>query len=176
MWYQLFAYTSIALGGYMFYNSAAVLSFFFNILTLKPGVGKIYSRTHPKTKKKILLVNTDLGKIRIPFVKLPSLDSEIYFFEDESIVHHSHIVPRKFFDENYMDKNFIPLKCYDMGIITDILKPTDFKNKTKIAGFISTMFEDYVYLFVLEGNHNDYEKLFADYDDALNNYDVIKLD
>ena len=63
-----------------------------------------------------------------------------------------------------------------MGIISDVLSPVDFKNKKKISGFIGSVFEDYVYLFTLEDQVIDYIKLFDDYEEALQNYEVFKID
>ena len=176
MWNELTFLATSAIGGYVLCNINKITMFAVNMITLSPGTGRIYSRTCPKSKKKKVFVDTTIGKIKLPFFKLPSLDTDMYFFEDESAVGHSHIVPRAFFEENYNDKKFVPLKRYDMGIISDVLSPVDFKNKKKISGFISSVFEDYVYLFTLEDQVIDYIKLFEDYEEALQNYEVFKID
>ena len=176
MWSEIY-YSTIGLATcYLAYNIVPIGMYLFNLVTLNPGTGRVFMRKHPKSKKKGLFIDTNVGRIKIPFVKLPSPDTEIYFFTDESSVHHSHIVGREFFMENYQSLNYEALKRYDVGIITDIMKPSDFKNKKKICGFISSLFEDYIYLFVIEDEMIDYEKLFEEYDDALANFDVIKMD
>ena len=58
-----------------------------------------------------------------------------------------------------------------MGIIIDVLKPKDFKNKNKICGFVSSLFEEYIYVFTIENNTVDYEKIFEDFDEELTKLD-----
>jgi len=176
MWSEIY-YGTIGLATcFLAYNIIPISSYLFNLATLSPGTGRVFMRKHPKSKKKGLFIDTNVGRIKIPFVKLPSPDTEIYFFKDESMVHHNHIVGRTYFMENYQKLEFEPLKRYDMGIIADFIHPTDYKNKRKVCGFISSLFEDYIYLFAIDDELIDYEKLFEEYHDALNNFDVIKLD
>lgn len=167
--FPLFACGTIA--GYLLYNIVPITSYLFNLMTLNPGTGKVFSRTHPKSKKKGIFVDTNVGRIKLPFIKLPSIDTEIYFFTDENIIEKSELVNRNVFNEKYSFLETEKLKHYEMGIITDVLKPEDFKNKNRICGFVSSLFEDYIYVFTIENNIIDYEKIFEDFDDELTKLD-----
>ena len=162
--------------GFFVYNIVPITSYLFNLMTLSPGVGRVFSRTHPKSKQKGVFVDTNIGRVKIPFVKLPSPDTEIYFFVDEKVVEKRGLINRTVFNERYKYLQTEPLKRYDLGIITDILKPTDFKNKKRICGFISSIFEDYIYLFVVEDDIINYEKIFENFDDALLDLDRTSSD
>lgn len=159
--------------GFLTYNIVPIASYLFNLMTLEPGTGRVYSRTHPKSKKKGVFVETDVGRIKLPFVKLPSPDSEIYFFTDEKNIKQTELIEKCIFNEKYAHLERESLKCYDLGIITDVLKPCDFKNKKRICGFVTSLFENYVYIFVIEDKIINYEKIFEDFDDALANIDRV---
>ncbi len=151
------------------YNIIPITSYLFNLMTLNPGTGRLFSRTHPKSKKKGVFVDTNVGRIKMPFIKLPSPDTEIYFFTDEKDIEKAELVDRKTFNERYSHLGTESLKRYDLGVITDVLKPQDFKNKDRICGFVSSLFEDYIYVFVIEDKIIDYGKIFKDFDDKLDN-------
>lgn len=173
--YELAAYGLVT--GYLCYNIIPITSYLFNLMTLNPGTGRLFSRTHPKSKQKGVFVDTNVGRIKMPFVKLPSPDIEIYFFTDEKAVEKSELVKREVFNVKYGHLEKESLKRYEMGIITDVLKPRDFKNKTRICGFISSLFEDNMYVFVVDNKMIDYEEIFENFDDELDkldNFDTTK--
>ena len=173
--YIFFGASALTLG-FVAYNIFPIAFYLYDFITLGPGVGRIYSRHHPKGRKKKVFVDTNYGTLRLPYVKLPSPDSEVYIFEDESTVGVSHVVAGRFFRENYHDKKFVPLTTYELGLITDIMKPSDFRNKKRICGFISSLFLDNVYLFAIDDKLIDYEKLFDDYDEAMLKFENVMVD
>lgn len=175
--YDNYEMTFYGLGfGYLIYNIVPITTYLFNLATLQPGTGKLFSRTHPKSKKKGVFVDTNVGRVKVPFVKLPSPDTEIYFFNDEKIIEKSELINRDIFNEKYSYLEKEGLKRYEMGIVTDILKPRDFKNKNRVCGFISSLFEDYIYVFVVENDMINYEKIFQNFDDELEKVDYEKCE
>lgn len=169
MWTETYYGAMTLTAGFMAYNIIPITSYLFNLMTLNPGTGRLFSRTHPKSKKKGVFVDTNVGRIKLPFIKLPSPDTEIYFFTDEKDIEKAELVDRNTFNERYSHLGTESLKRYDLGVVTDVLKPRDFKNKKRICGFVSSLFEDYIYVFVIEDKIIDYEKIFQDFDDELDN-------
>ena len=67
----------------------------------------------------------------------------------------------------YKDKSYYNLKKYDTGIITDIVRPRDFRGECKISGFMFSQCEDCVYLFAVDTKFVDYEEIFENYENSL---------
>lgn len=154
-------YTTLT--GVLLYNIFPVSNYILNLILYKPGVGALTYR-----KKKGVFVETNLGKIKLPFYKLPSTETDVYFFHQDTVVEKNELLTRESFDKIFSNCDCDCLKHYNMGLITDVIRPKDYKGKEKICGYISSLFEDYVYVFTFENNEFiDYEKLFEMYHDAL---------
>jgi hypothetical protein len=151
-------------------NFFTITSFMINLISLPPGTGKVFSKTNPKSKRKEVFVKTDLGTVRLPYIRLPSVDTDFYFFEKEDVVNENKIITREEFDSDYKHYQIFQPKRYLMGIVMEYFYPHEYKNRKKLCGYINSIMEDYVYIFYFEDEFIDYEKLFDEYHDKLNSY------
>ena len=138
--------------------------------TLKtPGVGSI--NIVKKGKKRRVVVDTELGKFKIPFYKLPCLEMDVNFFLETDIIDKNVMIPREEFREKYGELSYGTLRRFDTGILTDVVRCEDFFNKKEIFGFIDCLFEDKIFLFHITDVFIDYDELFSDYEKMLD-FDV----
>ena len=132
-----------------------------------PGIGRIYMKKNPKTRKKVVYTETEKGGLKLQYYKLPSLDTDVCLFFDKNTVSENRKMSVNDFMKIYKDKSYYNLKKYDTGIITDIVRPRDFRGECKISGFMFSQFEDCVYLFVVDTKFVDYEEIFENYENSL---------
>ena len=132
-----------------------------------PGVGQIYMKKNPKTRKKVVYVRTEYDSFKLQYYKLPSLDTDVALFFDKNLIKENKKISTEKFVKIYGDKSYYGLRKYDTGIITDIVRPRDFRGEHKICGFVCSQFEDYVYLFVVDTKFVDYEQIFENYENSL---------
>ena len=132
-----------------------------------PGVGRIYMKKNLKTRRKVVYAETEKGGLKLQYYKLPSLDTDVCLFFDKNMVSENRKMSIKDFMKIYKNESYYNLKKYDTGIITDIVRPRDFRGECKISGFMFSQFEEYVYLFVVDTKFVDYEEIFENYENSL---------
>ena len=165
---------TVPLVGMLYYYRKPMAFYILNLITLKPGTGRLFSKRKGKCKN--LFVETNFGCVKVPYRKLPSLDTDICFFLDSNLIPENKLITRQEFDEKYSTQTYDFLKKFELGIITDVLTPQDYRNKKQISGFIFSVFENYVYIFKLDEKLIDYEKLFTSYMDELDNVAINNID
>jgi hypothetical protein len=138
-----------------------------NYLLHSPGVGRIYMKKNPKSRKKVVYACTEIQPFKLQYYKLPSIDTDISLFFDKNLVTENKKLSIDEFLKTYGEKSYYNLKKYDTGIITDIVRPRDFRGEHKICGFVCSQFEEYVYLFVVDTKFVDYEEIFENYENSL---------
>ena len=158
-------------GAYLMLNARSVFNYLVNLALLPPGTGKVYKKTDPRSKKKHYYVNTDIGTVRVPHYKTPSLEMEVYFFKN-NVVGENKMLSSKEFRENYADEEFVILPSHDLGVIGDVYYPKDFRGSNIICGFISNILEDCVFVFKIENEKIDYLDLFAEYERRIEYLDL----
>ena len=159
-----FASALITTGIYFFEEWSSVA---LKYVMHRPGVGRIYMKKNPKTRKKCVYIDSDMGGLKLQYYKLPSLDTDVCLFFDKNMVSENKKMSTVDFMNTYKDKSYYNLKKYDTGIITDVVRPRDFRGECKISGFICSQFEDYVYLFSVDTKFVDYEEIFENYENSL---------
>lgn len=160
--------------GVYFFDS--IVNVTMNYLMYSPGTGKIYMKKHPKSRKKIVYANTELEPFKLQYYKLPSLDTDIGFFFDKNVVSENKKISTLEFIKNYGEKSHYNLRKYDTGILTDVVRPRDFKGEYKISGFVCSQFEEYVYLFTVDSKFVDYEEIFENYENSLMDFSSSEID
>lgn len=156
-----YSFTIISLvTAFSIHNLAKCSKIFYDFLTKYPGVGTL------KTVDKSVVVSTEIGDISLPLFKLNNLDIDIYFFEDEQ-VDDDLSFKDYVFDELFGDLKTFDLKRYGTHFIKNINKPSDFKGRSQISGYVRSFLEDKVLVFTIKDDKIiDYKKLidkFIDY-------------
>lgn len=170
--YTFYSHHFLAIGlAYVFLNIKTITSYALDLMLYSPGTGKIYRKFDPRTKNKSFYVNTTAGPVRLPYHKTPSLEMEIFFFNDHVIEKNSLITIQKF-QELYRDEKSTMIRPHDLGIMGDIYYPEDFRGKKAVSGYISNILEDFVFVFKFENEQIDYRELFNEYERTIEYTDL----
>jgi len=137
-----------------------ISNIFYDFLTKYPGVGSISSSNNS------LVMNTEIGELTLPLFKLKSLDIDIYFFTEQQI--EENIVLKDYvFDELLKEVESFNMKRYGTSLIKNISRPSDFKQKNQISGFVRSFLEDKVLVFTIKDDKIiDYNKLINEFIDS----------
>ena len=166
--------SAIFVTGLIAKNILPITIYLWDFINLPHGTGRVYSRKNRKTKKKKIYVNTSHGKINLQYIKLPNPDTEIYFLKTKDIYLEDKFMSKELFNELYNKNDYVGINTYELGIIPDIIRTKEFNGKNIINGFITTPWDDYVYMFKIKDELIDYEKIFENYEDAIDNMDKNK--
>lgn len=160
-----FCVSALITTGIYFFDD--ITSVAMNYLLHRPGIGRIYMKKNPRSRKKVVYTCTEIQPFKLQYYKLPSIDTDIGLFFDKNLVPENKKISIDEFVKVYGEKSQYNLKKYDTGIITDIVRPRDFRGEHKICGFVCSQFEEYVYLFVIDTKFVDYEEIFENYENSL---------
>lgn len=164
-YFSFHIFTTAAITIPLVYHWDRVCEIFFDYVFKYPGVGNV--NIVKKGKKRAAMVNTDLGRFKIPFYKLPCLEMDVNFFLDADVTDKNIMMPREEFREKYGELSYATLRRFDTGIVTDIVKCEDFFNQKEIVGFIDCLFEDKIFVFHISDEFINYKQLFDDYEKML---------
>ena len=78
-----FYVTAVITTGIYFFDE--IVNTCSNYLLYKPGIGKLYMKKNPKTRKKNVYVDTERDSFKLQYYKLPSLDTDIAFFFEKNV-------------------------------------------------------------------------------------------
>ena len=142
-----------------------IIKFVFKCIDTPPGVSKIY-----KTRGSYF-IETNIGKFRLNHHKTPCLDLDVYFFNkgnDLDQVTQNKLIKKVEFEKEFLGQDTTLLRKYNFGIIGDIYYPRQFKGRNKLVGFMTNVFDEDVFVFVVdENNMIDYKELFLNYTKAM---------
>lgn len=148
-----------------------ILDFVFNCFVYGPGVGKI--STEKIIKHRVAKIDTTIGKMSIPVMKMPCFDLTFGFFSDTVDVDNGiHDL------DDFEEKNgnifplHISLKMFESYWILNYRRPKDIFGENEVTCFIENQLDGLVYIFRIKENQLiDYEKIISDYEtevDTLN--------
>lgn len=105
------------------------------------GVGKL------RKNKQHLTVNTPEGYVRLPTVKMPTIDWEVYFIDDETDL-------KDGFHNLSLIDNLSKTICKQHRdlLLCEYLYPKDYSCKEDVKMAISSPLDDYCYVFTVKGS------------------------
>lgn len=159
-------------GGLVFFtlfNAKRIASKVLQHMFYTPGVGTV--TTNKKIKHRVATVQTDLGRIDLPLLKMGSFELQFGFFE-KPIFTKNGIHNYGDFLNLYSGK-FPPhemLRTAGNSWILNYRKPKDFRGKGDLSGFILSEIDDVIYIFdVFENDYIEYEDIMKMYDREIEN-------
>ena len=142
-----------------------VLKFAFDLYETPPGMSKLHHF------KKNYFVHTNIGDFRLNYHRNPSLDLDVYFFNNGhkfDNVTGNKLMKKIDFEKEFEAEDTTKLSQYNFGLVADIYYPQQFKKKDKIVGFMINIFDDVVFVFTVKNdNIIDYRELFRQYEKAM---------
>lgn len=147
------------------WNLAAVCSF-LGFLYYKreyiwhtPGVGIVKDKRNRTTRKNVLYVESELGKIEIPTFSLSNISEvDIYIF-DHSVVLKTELLSKEAFKEKYSMFNMKPLQKHRRFFITPVINTSQCKDNT-LSGVIMSLTEFHVLPFRVDNDFVNYGELY----------------
>jgi len=165
--------TSVAIGLTLFNFrkiSYFFTNYFINYLCYKPGVGNICMKNYPSEKFTKYCVEVEDFELKLNYIKLPSLDTNVYFFKGD-IKYDDKLMDHNDFLNNYGSLEIICPKTHGLGIIEDNYHTANIK-KGKLYGYLEDLIEYEHYIFEIEEGPIDLRKVFKEYEDFLGNVSV----
>ena len=147
----------------------------FRHIWYTPGVGTVSSRRNRKTKCHELTVESEIGKIKIPSLRLPgACDIEIFLFS-KPLSKKSGPVSRQEFEEKYSSLEYSPLQRFGDNFVIETFHTNQVKAK-KVSGWIRSLTSFNVYIFTVENNFIDYSQLVQDYLSCNDGSETVSLE
>lgn len=145
--------------GTLFFGIAVYnLDKIFNLFQYKLGV------TNLVFKSNTVVASTNKGELSIPWIKLPCMEYDFFFFQENIDLEKNILIKEKVFKELFKYEKVYQVPRYRNGIICNIVKPSQFNNTSKITGCVRSFLDDHIYLFVIENDeYIDYKKILNTY-------------
>jgi hypothetical protein len=151
--------------GFMVINYDKIANYVIKSLYYSPGEGEIYK----KGKNNFYIRNPE-HDYRLNYIKTPSFDMSIHLFKKDIVVEDSSITFPDFVIK-YGTEKTLRMENHYMGIIDDIYHTSNFK-KGRVYGYIRSLTDDMIYIFVIEEGPIDFRKIFIDYEKEFNEYEI----
>jgi len=146
-------------------------------LWYSPGVGSV--TLEKKGKNKFGMVETELGNLRVPIMKMSSFENVYGFFTDSDSEYPLGVTSLDEFTNRYggIFPSYEPIKTIGDNLILNYRRPKDFNGKKKVYGFIRSDIDDIIFVYLVENNELiDYEEIDRRYIEYVENmpgdYDV----
>jgi len=146
-------------------------------LWYSPGVGAV--TLEKRGKNKYGVVETELGNLKIPIMKMSSFENVYGFFTDSEPDYPVGVTSLDKFTERYggIFPSYETLKTIGDNLILNYRRPKDFNGKNQVYGFIRSDIDDLVFVYLVENNNTiDYEEMDKRYIEYIENspgdYDV----
>jgi len=153
---KLYILTGIATFMYAFSDTIWKYIFY------RPGIGKITTRKNKKTRKQELLVDSPMGMLRIPTLEGPKYNSiDISLFK-KPVVEKTEIITREQFKEKYYAFENKIIEKHGSHMILQTVHTNQTKEK-KISGWIRSLEHFKIFVFTVENDYIDYEKLVTQF-------------
>ena len=154
-------FSFVPLAAFAVYNYKLISNYVIKSLIYSPGEGEIIK----KGKNKYYVKTPDYDFL-LNYIKTPSFDMSVHFFKKD-IEFEDKLISIEKFKEMFEKKESVRLQNHYMGIIDDIYHTSNFK-KGKVFGYISSIMEDKIYLFVIEEGVIDFRNIFKEYEKEFN--------
>lgn len=155
---------------YLINNPSAIFNSIGRYLWYSPGVGSV--TLQKKGKKKFGVVNTELGEMKVPIMKMSSFENVYGFFSNDSL-YPLGLFPLDTFEQIH-GGNFPPYESFNNigdNLILNYRRPSDFNGKDHVYGFIKSEIDGLVYVYRIDDNKLiDYESIDSDYIEKIENY------
>jgi len=139
-------------------------------LWYSPGEGSV--TLNKRGKKKYGVVNTELGELKVPIMKMSSFENVYGFFKEDRDYPLGMMPLDNFYQ--YCGENFPShenFKTIGDNLILNYRKPSDFMGKENVYGFIKSDIDDLIYVYKVDDNQFiDYEIIDAEYCEKIENY------
>ncbi len=155
--------------GFIAINYDKIANYLIKSLSYYPGEGEIYRKNNPKLKTNNFFIRNPEHDYRLNYIKTPSFDTSVCLFKGDIEIQDTLITNLEFFNRYGHEKKVI-MQSYYMGIIDDIYHTSNFK-KGKVYGYIKSLTDNNVYLFVIEEGTIDFRKVFKDYEKEIEDHE-----
>jgi len=146
-------------------------------LWYSPGVGSV--TLEKKGRNKFGVVETEIGNMRVPIMKMSSFENVYGFFRNSEVEYPLGVTSLDQFKSRYggIFPNYESLKTIGDNLILNYRRPKDFNGKNQVYGFIRSDIDDLVFVYLVENNNIiDYEEMDKRYIEYIENspgdYDV----
>ena len=146
-------------------------------LWYSPGVGSV--TLEKKGRNKFGVVETEIGNMRVPIMKMSSFENVYGFFRNSEVEYPLGVTSLDQFKSRYggIFPNYESLKTIGDNLILNYRRPKDFNGKNQVYGFIRSDIDDLVFVYLVENNELiDYEEMDKRYIEYIENspgdYDV----
>ena len=163
--------------GVLFDRPPNLLRIFGRYLWYSPGVGSV--TLEKKGKNKFGVVETELGTMKVPIMKMSSFENVYGFFKDFGTDFPLGVTSLDEFKSRYggIFPHYEPMKTIGDNLILNYRRPKDFNGKKKVYGFIRSDIDDIIFVYLVENNELiDYEEIDRRYTEYIENmpgdYDV----
>ena len=151
-------------------NYKSIISKMSNFIMYSPGVGK--TNIEKIGKKRYGMVESDLGTINLPVMKMGSFEY-IYGFFEINDTYPLGVMELDKFKDLYNGK-FPPHQLlYNLGdyLVLNYRRPSDFRGRHSLYGFVRSDIDDLILVFLVEDNQLiDYESIEANFVEAIETF------
>ena len=152
--------------GFLAFNYKRITNYLLDLVFHSPGVGRMRIETFKK--KKVGIVSTEYGEVRVPVIKCPSFELTMGFFTEGGIYEEGLHEISEFRRVNGGHPRFKRVRNHGAYWITDIQKPSQLSGSKQVFGFIESYLDEIVYIFKVSDDMTiDYKKIIYDYEEAI---------
>jgi hypothetical protein len=149
-----------------------IFNFIWDCIMYGPGKGSVSTKKLVKTP--VCIVETSIGSVNIPIMKIPCFELTFGFFL-ENKNYQEGIQDLDKFHESFPKNKVMFLKNVETYWLINYRRPSDINGSKKIYCYVSNDFENLIYITKIENNDIiDYEKIVDEYETELRNLEFIE--
>ena len=150
-----------------------IFNYVWSILFFGPGVGRIY--TERRGKHRIGRIDTSIGTITAPVMKIPCFDLTFGFFLDEIVIGEGLYEMDEFWKETPIFPRFLTIQTIETYWLLNYRRPKDIRGKKEVMCYIINEIDGLIYLRKISNNDLiDYEGIYIDYEEALESKELVE--
>mgnify|MGYP003632771560 FL=1 len=151
-----------------------VFNFFFDCLCYGPGIGKIV--TEKIIKHRVARINTSVGNLSFPVMKMPSFELSFGFFTGDHVFEPGlHDIDTFLQKQGGLFPRNIRISTIETYWILNYRRPKDIEGEKSIYCFIENELDGLIYIYLLKNNELiDYEKIITNYEAEVENLDFME--
>jgi len=151
-----------------------IFNFFFDCLFYGPGIGKVV--TERIIKHRVARIDTSVGQLSFPVMKMPSFELSFGFFTGDQIFE-----PGLHDMDMFLEKQggIFPrntrISTIETYWILNYRRPKDVEGEKSVYCFIENELDGLIYIYLLQNNELiDYEKIVSNYEAEVENLDFME--